>query len=340
MQTNITNPLGNRKTLFLLVAFLCSIGLLAQKPMPVRDFEIRLDADEKITSEIKNQMRVNLETGFPLALYGLNYDVPSGTPEAMAMYYIQKESETFGIKKQEISNLRHHATRTTNAGSVVRYRQYSGIYPVNKAELTISISPQNKVVFVMNSYELNVQMAQVQPTVTQERAFQLAHNYLDVKTPISFQDSRLMVYKNTKMTRLAHEVTILSDNPVGEWHVFVDAQTEEIFKVVDMAHYYCGHKKGAHTSDCHDEKEVSETGSFRRATGTGMVFNPDPLSSNTVAYGTSGYVDGGDANTTALNNARFSVVLRDITLTGGTYSLVGPRAEIVDHEAPFDGLYS
>ena len=340
MQTNITNPQGNSKTLFLLVAFLCSIGLLAQKPMPVRDIEIRLDADEKKTSEIKNQMRVNLETGFPLALYGLNYDVPPGTPEAMAMYYIQQESETFGIKKQEISNLRHHATRTTNAGSVVRYRQYSGIYPVNKAELTISISPQNKVVFVMNSYELNVQMAQVQPTVTQERAFQLAHNYLDVKTPISFQDSRLMVYKNTKMTRLAHEVTILSDNPVGEWHVFVDAQTEEIFKVVDMAHYYCGHKKGAHTSDCHDEKEVSETGAFRRATGTGMVFNPDPLSSNTVAYGTSGYVDGGDANTTALNNARFSVVLRDITLTGGTYSLVGPRAEIVDHEAPYDGLYS
>lgn len=83
MQTNITNPLGNSKTLFLLVAFLCSIGLLAQKPMPVRDFEIRLDADEKITSEIKNQMRVNLETGFPLALYGLNYEVPQGTPESI-----------------------------------------------------------------------------------------------------------------------------------------------------------------------------------------------------------------------------------------------------------------
>ena len=83
MQTNITNPQGNSKTLFLLVAFLCSIGLLAQKPMPVRDIEIRLDADEKITSEIKNQMRVNLETGFPLVLYGLNYEVPQGTPESI-----------------------------------------------------------------------------------------------------------------------------------------------------------------------------------------------------------------------------------------------------------------
>lgn len=80
MQTKITNLILNKKNLFLLTVFLFSIHLMAQKPMPVRDFEIRLDADEKITSEIKNQMRVNLETGFPLALYGLNYEVPQGTP--------------------------------------------------------------------------------------------------------------------------------------------------------------------------------------------------------------------------------------------------------------------
>jgi PKD repeat protein len=342
MISKITNLLLNRVCLLFLTAILFNLNLMAQKPMSARDFEISLETDEKIQSEIKNNMRVNLETGLPMAIYGLNYELPQGTPESMAMYYIAQESETFGIKKNEIVNLRHHATRTTNAGSVVRYRQYSGNYPVNKGELTISISPQNKVVYVMNSYEVNVNMANVQPTVSEANAYQIAIDYLKVTTPVSFSDSRLMVYKNSKMTRLAHEVTIQSDIPVGEWHVFVDARTGEIFKAVDMAHYYCDHKDGKHDETCnHDDKKPAvENERFMMANGTGMVFNPDPLSSNTVAYGTSGYVDGNDANTTELNNARFSVVLRDITLSSGTYSLIGPRAEIVDHESPYDGLYS
>ncbi|GGG34958.1 hypothetical protein GCM10010976_03300 [Bizionia arctica] len=315
---------------------------MAQKPMPARDFEISLAADEKVDSEIKSNMRVNLETGFPMALYGLNYEVPQGTPEAMAMYYIEHESERFGIKKNEISNLRHHATRSTNAGSVVRYRQYSGDYPVNKGELTISISPENKVVFVMNSYEVHVNLPNVQPTVSEANAYQIAIDYLKPESQVSFNDSRLMVYKNSKITRLAHEVTIVSDTPAGEWHVFVDARTGQIFKVVDMAHYYCDHKEGAHDENCDHEKEKnlnSGTEDFRRAEGTGMVFNPDPLSSNTVAYGGQ-YVDDNDATNATLDAARFSVTLRDITLSGGTYSLVGPRAEIIDFAGPYNGLFT
>jgi subtilisin-like proprotein convertase family protein len=342
MRFKVTYLEWNKISLLFLTVILFNLNLMAQKPMPERDFEINLQTDENINSEIKNNIRVNLDTGFPIALYGLNYEVPQGTPEAMAMYYITHESETFGIKKNEITNLRHHATRTTDAGSVVRYRQYSGNYPVNKAELTISISPQNKVVFVMNSYEVGVNMANVQPTVSEANAYQIALDYLKITTPVSFNDSRLMIYKNTKITRLAHEVTILSDNPVGEWHVFVDARTGEIFKVADMAHYYCDHKDGKHDETCNYGKATKpnqNTEVYRRADGTGMVFNPDPLSSNRATYGTTGYVDGNDANTTQLNNARISVNLRDITFSGGTYRLVGPRAEIVDHESPYNGLF-
>ncbi|TYA52402.1 T9SS type A sorting domain-containing protein [Formosa maritima] len=341
MQLTITNFKLNKSCFIYLAVFLFSLNLMAQKPMPTRSFEISLEADEKIETEIKTNGRFILDTGIPIALYGLNYEVPAGTPESMAQHYIAQESEIFGIKKNEISNLHHHATRTTNAGSVVRYRQYSGNYPVNKAELTISISPQNKVVFVMNSYEPNVNMANVQPTVSEARAYQLAFDYLDPKSPVSFSDSRLMIYKNTKMTRLAYEVTILTSNPLGEWHVFLDARTEEIFKVVDMAHYYCEHKEGEHNKTCnHDNKKPPvENERFMLVDGTGMVFNPDPLSSNTVAYGTAGYVDGNDATTTQLDAARFSVVLRDITFTGGTYRLVGPRAEIVDFDSPSTGLF-
>ncbi|SFN51560.1 Por secretion system C-terminal sorting domain-containing protein [Bizionia echini] len=326
----------------LLLAMFVMMGqfAMAQKPMEKRSIEISLEAEEYIPTEIKNNGRFNSETGVPVALYGLNYEVPQGSPESMALYYLDKESKTLGIPKEELQNLKHHATRTSNAGSVVRFRQYAGAYPVNKNEVTISISPQNKVVFVMNSFEAGVNMANVQPSISKDNAYTRALNYLNVQSDISFNDSRLMVYKNTKITRLAHEVIISSTNPLGEWHVFVDARTGEIFKVVDMNHYYCG-DDGEHDENCNHDKSTTERNEYRRrVNGTGMVFNPDPLTSNMATYGATGYVDGGDANTAQLTAARFSVTLNDITQTGSTYSLVGPRAEIIDFDAPTTGLFS
>ena len=41
-----------------------------------------------------------------------------------------------------------------------------------------------------------------------------------------------------------------------------------------------------------------------------------------------------------LDAARFNVTLNDITETGGVYSLVGPRAQIVDFDAPFKGMFT
>ena len=340
MKTITKRLLISKKDLLLLVTIIFSLNLMAQKPMAKRSFEISLEADEKITTEIKDNMRVDTQTGLPIALYGLDFDVPQGTPETMAQYYLQHESKKLGIPANEIANLRHHATRTTNAGSVVRYRQYSGEYPVNKAEVTISISPQNKVVFVMNTYQVNTNMSNLRPSIPEERAYELAYNYLNVGGSIMYSANRLMVYKNTKITRLAHEVTIQANSPSGEWHVFVDALTGEIFKVVDLNHYYCEDKEHKHSSDCsHDDTPKEATIYRRRADGTGMVFNPDPLSSNTVAYGGQ-YVDNNDATNASLDAARFSVTLRDITLTGSTYSLVGPRAQIVDFDAPSTGLFT
>ena len=321
---------------FTCIAILFSLNILAQKPVEKRSFEIRLEADEAIETEIKNNQRVSLETGLPVALYGLNYEVPQGSPESMALYYLEHESKTLGFSKEEIQNLRHHATRTTNAGSVVRFRQYAAGYPVNKAEVTITISPENKVVYVMNSYQSIKSFNEV-PSVSETKAYDLAYAYLNVSSAVLYKSNRMMVYNNAKMTRLANEVTILTNNPAGEWHVFVDAQTEEIFKVVDLNQYYKD-EEHKHNEDClHSSAKKSEE--RRRVSGTGMVFDPDPLSSNMVAYG-GGYVDNNDADSPELDAARVSVTLNDITLTGGTYSLVGPRAEIVDFDAPFNGLFT
>lgn len=323
---------------FFSILFFCHQATYAQKPMPQRSIEISLEDDEKIETETKLTGRYDLNTGLPVALYGLNFQVPQGSPESMAMYYLQHESKKLGIPTNELSNLRHHATRTTEAGSVVRYRQYLGEFPVNKNEVTITISPENKVVYVMNSYQIGVNSSALQAGVSESQAFAIANEYLNVQSAISFRDSHVMIYKNSKITKLAHEVVISATQPLGEWHVFVDAVTGGIFKVVDNNHYYCNHD--GHDENCRENCEHNENRNYRRrVNGTGMVFNPDPLTSNTVAYGGQ-YVDGNDATNASLDAARFSVTLNDITQTGSTYSLVGPRAEIVDFDAPFKGLFT
>ncbi|MCK7589252.1 proprotein convertase P-domain-containing protein [Subsaxibacter sp. CAU 1640] len=306
----------------------------AQKPKDKKPFEIDLGDIEKIETEVRGNMSINLNTGFPMAIYQVNFDVPEGSPEEMAQYYLQHQHEKLGIPQNDLQNLRHHATRTSRAGSVVRYRQYFGQYPVNKAEVTISISPQNKVVFVMNSYETNINIGNIQPNISAQTAYNLALNYLNITGRIMYTDNNLVIYKNTKMTRLAYEVVLSAEGLSGEWHVFIDAQTQQIFKAVDMAHYHKDKDK--------DKKNESTETADRAAApvnGTGLVFNPDPLSSNQVVYG-GGYVDGNDAATTQLNNARFNVVLRDIDLTAGVYKLKGPRAEIIDFEGPTTGLFT
>ncbi len=330
----LINTIFNRKYLFLLlIAIFFSQNLVAQKPIPKRSLEITPKVDKKIESEYKNNIRVNADTGIPIALCAVNFDVPQGTPEQKAMFYLNSESKKLGISKNKIASLQHYATRTTNAGSVVRYRQYHNGYPVNKAEVTISISPQNQVVFVMNSYESNIDLPNTQPSVSEQKAYQLAFDYLNVSSQVSFKKTRMTVYSNKKMTRLAHEVIISATQPLGEWHVFVDANTEEIFKVVDMA-YYCSDSDKEKTT-----KKSTNTTAMTVVDGTGFVFNPDPLSSNTVAYG-GNYSDNGDATNTDLDNARFRVTLNNIEEIGGVFKLKGPFAEIVDHEAPTEGVFT
>jgi len=319
----------------LFALFFCST-IMAQKPNPAKGFEISLKADEKIETVYKNNQRINSTTGIPVAIYGLAVPVEGSSPEDMAWNYLLKDGKALGLHENNLSQLKHHGTRSTNAGTVVRYRQYYQDVPVNKGEITISISPENKVVYVANSFSYGVEkkISTVTPTLSLASARSAAEGYLPDNKNSNYLDTRLMIYQNKHVTRLTYEVIISSQ---GEWHVFVDAQTGEIFKVEDQAHYYCKHNDKKHdhsTCNASADKGTATT----MVDGTGLVFNPDPLSSNQVAYG-GGYSDNNDANSPQLEASLFSVTLNDIEFANGVYTLRGPYAEIVDFEPPSTGLF-
>jgi len=320
----------------------------AQKPQPIHPLEIRLEEDEKVNTYRENNVKIESSTGLPLALYAINASSTGATPIERAQNYLKENFSTIGLQYSNLSDLRHHATRSSDAGDVVRFRQYLNGFPVNKSEVTISIDPTNKIQSFQSTYRREAKLINSDVNITEDRAIQIAMDYINPQRLMHPESSHLMVYNNNTMTRLAHEVMIIASVPQGEWHVFVDAQTGDIFKAQNMLHYYCkqNHNHDTHNCDNHDIEPSVYKYDFpglREALipvdGTGMIFDPDPLSSNTVAYG-GNYVDNNDNTNTQLDAARFSVTLREIDLTNGVYTLDGPWAEIRDHDTPTTGLFT
>ena len=319
----------------------CVIAI-AQKPQEIHPLEIRLEADEKIETYINGNSKIDQATGIPLAVYAINSPAEGNSPEDRAKNYLRDNYAKWGLQYPDLSDLRHHHTRSSDAGDVVRFRQYIGDYPLMKAEVTVSISPNNHIQMVQSTYRGSAKLHEEAAAIDENSATRIAMDYINPTRLMQPESSHLMVYHNSRMTRLAHEVMIIASNPQGEWHVFVDAQSGEIFKAQNELHYYCSHHKSSSCAHPPVEHKYDFPGlaeALVPVDGTGMIFDPDPLSFNQVAYG-GNYVDGNDATNTQLDAARVSVTLRDIDLTNGTYTLRGPWADIRDHDTPSTGLFT
>jgi hypothetical protein len=311
---------------FICLALLSAQVIQAQKPVRQRAFEKKINTEEP--SSIRGNLRISTESGYPLAVYNPDVAVAPAAPETMARQYLQANMDLFGLKAADLQNLRLHAVRESAAGTTVRLRQFWKNVPVYGAEITITISPQHKVSFVMNGFRYKVNLSNVTPTLSAAQARQLVLDYLNVQGKIIQEHNDLIIFQHEQRAGLYYRVNITSETPQGDWEAYVDAQTGNFLKIEDIACYY------------HDHGTPEKPTPPVLIGGIGNVFRPDPLSSATATYGATGYVDGADANTTQLSNQLQSVTLQDITFDGTNYKLEGPWAVIVDSEAPNKGLFS
>ncbi|MBL7727744.1 MAG: T9SS type A sorting domain-containing protein, partial [Dinghuibacter sp.] len=213
--------------------------------------------------------------------------------------------------------------------------------PVNKnAEITIHINKNNLVDFVMNGFRYGITLENTTPAITPAAARAAVVQHLGITGNIGFENNSLMVLRHAETDHLVHRVHIETDMPVGEWEAFVHAQTGALLKVEDISAYHRHRHKPAPGPIKPQKNNWWFLNPFAvQVNGSGNVFDPDPLTTATAAYGGS-YVDGSDANAAVLTAQLKNVVLPDITLNAGVYSLVGPYAEIRDFEAPSKGLFT
>lgn len=323
-----------KRLLFLVSLVGLTATLVAQKPMADRGLTLGVEAEKG--SFVTGKERLDATTGKALVIYQTDEKVAKASPLEMAMEYLGRSTAKLGLTTADLENLEFKVARERPAGTTVRLKQTWKGVPVWKGGISLTVFPDQSVGMVNNEFVAGVNLASVSPAISSTAARNVAAQHLQITGDIHFATQDLVIVALKEVPYLAHRIVISSNAPQGEWESFVDAQTGELLKVSDIAFYYR-----------HDEEHGHGHGQEPEAlpfpmmvNGTGNVFDPDPLTTAGVSYFTSGYSDANDANSPNLVAEQVSVTLLDITFSGGQYHLIGPYAEIVDHESPFRGLFS
>lgn len=304
----------------------------SQLAEPANGLEIKL-APEIETSHLAGNMRILDRTGYPAAIYQGTYRVRNIGPENQAREYLAANRALFGLTKSDIADLRLHAVRTNDTGTVVRLRQTWKGLPVNKnAEITIHINRDNVVDYVMNGFRYGIDLQDTNPLFSAADARRtIMDRFGSLAGPVDHETAELMVLRHMDTDYLVYRINIEMNELPGEWEALVDAKNGAILQLEDIAYYYK-----------HKEQTRKPKGMIPEqllVNGVGNTFDPDPLTTAIQPYGGS-YVDGGDANAAVLTAQLKNRTLLDITNNAGTHFLTGPYAEIIDFESPFKGLFS
>ncbi|MDX1740563.1 MAG: hypothetical protein R3178_04680, partial [Rhodothermales bacterium] len=125
--------------------------------------------------------------------------------------------------------------------------------------------------------------------------------------------------------RLVWSMVLWPDASPGEWEALVDAQTGDIVQLLDLS----VHRVELEVNEPYQRSELGLTESSAMATGTGYVFDPDPLTSSGAPYG-SPYFDSADGDVAVLNDERILVDLLELSVDNDSnYRLDGPHVQIV-----------
>ncbi|WP_264520521.1 T9SS type A sorting domain-containing protein [Flavobacterium sp. N1994] len=255
--------------------------------------------------------------------------------EGAAREWITNHASDLKIKSTDTFKLSF--VRKSLSGETLRFQQMVNDVPVFESEIVIHFSPDNEISYTSDSYVNKNVLVNTTPSISKASAITISNAELKLTGNNSFQECNLFVYTKLQDTKLVYRVVTSNEFKVGSWETIIDAQTGLVLSTKDIAVY---HKKGNPNNTTTPPANNTQSTNF--VSGTGFVFNPDPLSKTGSVYGGS-YVDGagsGDVTNTALDNARTSVTIPELEFASNVYKLKGTYAEIKDLAAPSKGLFT
>ena len=287
--------------------------------------------------------RIDVDEGVFRAAYRIGRRVtPEASHEAMARAYLTAEADRFGWTRVD-DDLALETVVQGRYSTHVTYQQTFYSLPVYNRLVKVNLNRDGQPTMVTSSYAPHLARAGVfnpTPSLSTAAAETRAQALVSARGART-STPELVVYPS-EIPRLAWRLLAWPDGLAAEWQVLIDAHTGEVILLFDQSTH-------AHVFD---ERENGRMGAWERASnssplspspplplppssqplarvdGTGLVFDPDPLTTAGVEYGAP-YVDANDADVAELNAERIEVTLHDITLgTDGLYRLEGPYVAI------------
>ena len=305
----------------------------------IRPLVAAVDSLTLFRTELRAEGRYDLDEHVLRA----EYHIPStGEPrtdaEMAARHYLDVSEAKFGIEQPEDDLVVTAIKRGHNSSHVTMRQVYRGI-PVYNREVKVNLDGEGSPTMVLNGFAPHVASAErlnTVPVITTEEAVSLASGagLEDLKASAP----ELVVYPSSP-PRLAWKLTAWPASGAVEWEVLVDAQTGEIIRMLDLSfHAHRPAEAGKFNADPNKSSQnvrsmrtwENSSAAVSIVDGTGLVFDPDPISSAGVPYGPP-YIDADDGDIPELNAERKQVILRDISQgSDGLYRLEGPYAVIDD----------
>lgn len=225
----------------------------------------------------------------------------------------------------------------SEAGETLRFQQMMNDIPVYQSEIVVNFNPSNELAFTSDFHDSSIETISTTPGISEAAALNASKENLKFPGEYTVSENKLMVRKVNNQTKLVYSVITNFQIGNGTWEVLVDAQNAAVLSTEEISLKY--HTK-EHVKKAPKATTPEPMAPLAFVTGTAMVYMTDPLSFAQVPYGTTGYTDNSDVNTTQLAAARVSVTLPQIDLTAGVYKLKSSYVEIVDLEAPAKGLFT
>lgn len=237
-------------------------------------------------------------------------------------------------------------------GSVIRYSQFLEGNEVSGAELIVSLNKNNEIYKIYNTTTPKEESRKLKfnpsiPLLDQQKAMELAWNYLKVDGSFLELPSIKKIYKKNKSDlELIYQVFFSVTSPYGHWMVEISALSGDLLSIEDetlsrkgeskMTKIRLAGKRVAANFEAEYKKiqnkkslkaleknafSVSETGSAR-------IFSPNPV----TTLQNDELEDDSAAEEFEL--AYITVDLPEITNTDGVYSLEGPKVKLIDFDSP------
>ncbi len=206
--------------------------------------------------------------------------------------YLKQNADILGIDPNLI-DLELISKKKSLGGNHFRFQQKVNDIPVFASQILVNIRNDGTISSVISDYRHGLAELNSHPSLTSDYAIAAAIGNIGAASFRGDPKSELVYYANENGAWLCWKVLLPALEPLGDWQVFVDAQTG---KIMNKRNILCF------------------------IDGSGYSFDPNPV----VSEQNIALRDSGDQNYAALTAARFDMVLPDLNPPqGGRYYLSG-----------------